>query len=270
MANQAHCAYCFETLVADLEAREPLEYHQVLDLWSQYHSSRAVAQNGQGLALPNDDDGKMPESTGYIVDYQDGNVDAVDDLAEEIAQPKPTTLAAKNGLQVPSISRLQASSPASASSVPSTPSSLSTASSFTALGDKSKSSSNSSFFSFGRSKQPSPLPPKEDEYPLFVTWNTVSHRSGQKSLRGCIGTFEAHELGRGLRDYALTAAFDDARFPPISRNELSTLSCSTTFLMNFTTCKDAFDWELGTHGIRISFMHHGKRYGATYLPDVSL
>lgn len=28
------------------------------------------------------------------------------------------------------------------------------------------------------------------------------------------------------------------------------------------------DWILGVHGIRISFIHRGRRYGATYLPDV--
>jgi hypothetical protein len=30
------------------------------------------------------------------------------------------------------------------------------------------------------------------------------------------------------------------------------------------------DWILGTHGIRISFIHRGRRYGATYLPDVAV
>lgn len=35
-------------------------------------------------------------------------------------------------------------------------------------------------------------------------------------------------------------------------------------------CTDALDWILGTHGIRISFIHHGRRYGATYLPDVAV
>ena len=29
------------------------------------------------------------------------------------------------------------------------------------------------------------------------------------------------------------------------------------------------DWTLGTHGLRISFTHHGRRYGATYLPDIA-
>ena len=28
------------------------------------------------------------------------------------------------------------------------------------------------------------------------------------------------------------------------------------------------DWVLGTHGLRISFIHRGRRHGATYLPDV--
>jgi AMMECR1 domain-containing protein len=41
-------------------------------------------------------------------------------------------------------------------------------------------------------------------YPLFVTWNTLSS-SGHKSLRGCIGTFEAQELAFGLKSYALTS-----------------------------------------------------------------
>lgn len=30
------------------------------------------------------------------------------------------------------------------------------------------------------------------------------------------------------------------------------------------------DWDLGTHGIRIAFSHHGKRYTATYLPHVAV
>jgi len=30
------------------------------------------------------------------------------------------------------------------------------------------------------------------------------------------------------------------------------------------------DWVIGTHGLRISFTHSSRRYGATYLPDVAL
>jgi AMMECR1 domain-containing protein len=28
-------------------------------------------------------------------------------------------------------------------------------------------------------------------------------------------------------------------------------------------------WEVGKHGIRISFSYHGRKLGATYLPDVA-
>ena len=107
------------------------------------------------------------------------------------------------------------------------------------------------------------------ESPLFVTWNTVSPRSGNTSLRGCIGTFEAQDLDEGLSSYAVTSAVQDSRFDPISKRELPTLECAVTLLTDFEDCDDAMDWELGTHGIRISFTERGRRYGATYLPDVA-
>ena len=105
------------------------------------------------------------------------------------------------------ISRLLAPSPstASSSSVPSatssTPSLKDGASSAA-----SKSSSRSSFFSLSRrlGRQRKPVRPESEDYPLFVTWNTI-RRDGSRSLRGCIGTFEAQELDEGLRSYALTS-----------------------------------------------------------------
>ncbi|KAI1485524.1 AMMECR1 domain-containing protein [Biscogniauxia mediterranea] len=107
------------------------------------------------------------------------------------------------------------------------------------------------------------------ESPLFVTWNTVSARSGHTSLRGCIGTFEAQELDEGLSSYAITSAIHDMRFDPITKRELPTLQVAVTLLTDFEDCNDAMDWELGKHGLRISFTDRGRRYGATYLPDVA-
>lgn len=65
-------------------------------------------------------------------------------------------------------------------------------------------------------------------------------------------------------------AFDDTRFSPIPKSLLPSLSCSLTLLSSFEPCTNALDWALGTHGIRISFVHRGRRYGATYLPDVAV
>ncbi|KAI1763515.1 AMMECR1 domain-containing protein [Hypoxylon sp. FL1150] len=114
-----------------------------------------------------------------------------------------------------------------------------------------------------------PDTPAITESPLFVTWNTVSARSGNTSLRGCIGTFEAQDLDDGLSSYAITSAINDMRFDPISKRELPSLEVAVTLLTDFEDCDDAMDWEIGTHGLRISFAERGRRYGATYLPDVA-
>lgn len=107
------------------------------------------------------------------------------------------------------------------------------------------------------------------ESPLFVTWNIVSSRSGNSSLRGCIGTFESQDLDDGLSSYAITSAIHDMRFNPITKRELPSLEVVVTLLTDFEDCDDAMDWEVGTHGLRISFTERGRRYGSTYLPDVA-
>lgn len=194
MATTAHGLYCFEVLAATLEKRPYHTLQQVQDLWVQYRN-----ESTKGGSNPGQED-EDTTNGGAELELSDGDFEELESEEEESRQPIPSML------QPPSISRLQASaSPASASTA-STPSSLSTSSSKAGLRDSSssKSSSNSSFFPFARrSQQPSPAR-KEEEYPLFVTWNTVSS-AGHKSLRGCIGTFDARELSDGLASYALTA-----------------------------------------------------------------
>lgn len=67
----------------------------------------------------------------------------------------------------------------------------------------------------------------------------------------------------------LHSAFDDTRFHPIAARELPTLECGVTLLTHFEPIDDPLDWAIGTHGLRISFSYHGRRYGSTYLPDVA-
>lgn len=40
-------------------------------------------------------------------------------------------------------------------------------------------------------------------------------------------------------------------------------------LTDFETIASPMDWEIGRHGLRISFVHRSRRYGSTYLPDVA-
>ncbi|XP_072914063.1 nuclear protein AMMECR1-like isoform X1 [Hemitrygon akajei] len=105
-----------------------------------------------------------------------------------------------------------------------------------------------------------------DPYPLFVTWKI----GRDKRLRGCIGTFSAMNLHSGLREYTLTSALKDSRFPPMTREELPRLFCSVSLLTNFEDVGDYLDWEVGVHGIRIEFINEkGSKRTATYLPEVA-
>lgn len=180
MATLAHCAYCFESLSASLDRRPSLSLRQVELLWQKFTALEA-------------DDGEDGHIDNEIEDENEG---------EKIAD------ASASNYRPAAISRLLAPrSSTSSSSSASTPSSGSSTSLRTEdSSTTSVSSSRSSLFSFIRKPQDLggyPRPAVSDS-PLFVTWNTVS-RSGNKSLRGCIGTFEAQKLDEGLRSYALTS-----------------------------------------------------------------
>lgn len=77
-------------------------------------------------------------------------------------------------------------------------------------------------------------------------------------------------LHTGLREYAITSAFKDSRFSPITRDEFSRLSVSVSILRHFEDGDDYLDWEVGVHGIRIEFVNEkGNKRTATYLPEVA-
>ncbi|KAF7244959.1 hypothetical protein EYD10_08993 [Varanus komodoensis] len=50
-------------------------------------------------------------------------------------------------------------------------------------------------------------------------------------------------LHSGLREYTLTSALKDSRFPPMTRDELPRLFCSVSLLTNFEDVCDYLDWE---------------------------
>jgi len=118
-----------------------------------------------------------------------------------------------------------------------------------------------------QSQEPLKVPIFSNEaFPIFVTWNVGK----ELRLRGCMGTFNALNLHAGLREYAVTSAFKDSRFPPISRDEFTKLHVSVSILRHFEEALDYLDWEVGVHGIRIEFLNdRGSKRTATYLPEVA-
>ncbi|KAK3407937.1 hypothetical protein EUGRSUZ_J00268 [Eucalyptus grandis] len=107
------------------------------------------------------------------------------------------------------------------------------------------------------------------QHPLFVTWKKVV-TNGEPRLRGCIGTLEARCLINGFRDYALTSALRDRRFPPIQARELPFLECTVSVLTDYEIANSYLDWEVGKHGIIIEFTDDfNTRRSATYLPEVA-
>ncbi|KAJ9641219.1 hypothetical protein H2204_002897 [Knufia peltigerae] len=253
MASPAHCLFCFEVLSASFDRRDPPTLQQVLDLYKDYKLDCDPDEAAER-------EGKQDADEDIDLDAEDEEVADEEDEEEGSSQQREYT----RRPQVSSISRLKASTSSSRSSSASSPST------------RSGTSSNSQLTTHSSATSITPSQPSyasrlsvTDSFPLFVTWNTIS-KSGHKSLRGCIGTFEAQPLASGLSTYALTSAFDDTRFSPIPASLLPTLSCSLTLLADFEPCSDALDWTLGTHGLRISFTHRSRRHGATYLPDVAV
>ena len=99
--------------------------------------------------------------------------------------------------------------------------------------------------------------------------------SSEYDLRGCIGTLAPRQLQKALSEFALSSAFVDRRFDPITLHEVQDLRVGVSLLVKYEECKNCFDWKVGTHGIIIKFevdrkgKTFGELYSATYLPEVA-
>ena len=101
---------------------------------------------------------------------------------------------------------------------------------------------------------------KESGYGVFVTL----HLNGR--LRGCIGRFTSDDtLAETIREMARSAAFDDPRFPSLSRNEASQIDIEVSVLSPLKKIDSIDEFKLGRDGIYIiKGRHHG-----TFLPQVA-
>lgn len=194
MANAAQCYYCFECLSASYEDREHASLAAVEALWEQYQQSKKLASLGSHAV----DEAALDEEE-EDADEPCPPQSVNDDEDDGDARLSSQTSSRLTGLQVPRVRRLQ-SQMSDSSSAATTPSCTSNTSSNSLFSNSTAVTTPSAQSETLGSRQRF----VERQHPLFVTWNTLS-RSGHKSLRGCIGTFEPHDLEAGLKSYALTS-----------------------------------------------------------------
>jgi AmmeMemoRadiSam system protein A len=96
-----------------------------------------------------------------------------------------------------------------------------------------------------------PVPPDDDFLTVpsaaFVTVKINSE------LRGCIGSTEASEpLGDAIIHCAISAAFRDPRFPPLTKQEYPGISLEVSVLSPFQKIASPDDVIPGVHGLLIT------------------
>jgi len=90
------------------------------------------------------------------------------------------------------------------------------------------------------------------------------HKKG--ALRGCIGLVQASKpLYRSVREMAAAAAFDDPRFPPLSREEFNEIDIEISVMSPLKRIDGVSEIEVGKHGI---LMKRGFHQGLL-LPQVA-
>lgn len=109
------------------------------------------------------------------------------------------------------------------------------------------------------------------DIPKMESWATV--RCGafvtltiDDNLRGCIGHFgEDTKLWDAVKEMALSAAFNDPRFYPLSKDELSSVNIEISVLTPLKRIKSIDEFQLHRDGIFIK----KDGYSGTYLPQVA-
>jgi AmmeMemoRadiSam system protein B/AmmeMemoRadiSam system protein A len=87
-------------------------------------------------------------------------------------------------------------------------------------------------------------------------------------LRGCLGRLEGDRPAYLNVQYAaVAAALADSRFPPVTPEELETLSLEITLLEPMQLVTDPQEIQIGREGV---LMRVGERHGALFLPQVPL
>ena len=67
--------------------------------------------------------------------------------------------------------------------------------------------------------------------------------------------------------YAIEGAFNDPKYDEIEIEELKDLHWKVQLLVNFEEAKDCYDWNIGQHGIEITFEFNDQTFTGKTLPS---
>lgn len=210
MATPAHCLYCFEVLSAAFTDYEPPSLAEVEALWQDYTSETDGKPAGHDATMSEAEDEEEQEDEDEdedatepgALENKEHNGRSTHSLSQALAQKRSGGVdIGQRAAMHPTSSLLNAPSLTSNSSpnssrTPSVQSRSSGSSNSTESTQPSREASETNLAATGEA----PLGPS----PMFVTWNTTT-RSGDTNLRGCIGTFDAMPLQKGLATYATTS-----------------------------------------------------------------
>jgi len=107
-------------------------------------------------------------------------------------------------------------------------------------------------------------PVAEERLGAFVSLHKRSPH-GRRLLRGCVGLMRGDDpLKVTIRAMAVAAAFEDHRFPPLTKAELPSVDIELSVLSPFEACEPA-SVEPGVHGVYL--VKSGR--SAVFLPQVA-
>ncbi len=112
-----------------------------------------------------------------------------------------------------------------------------------------------------------PLPdPEPISETLKVQTGAFVTLSKNRQLRGCIGyVVGIKPLYEAIKDLAVSAAFNDPRFPPLSSEEFPQIEIEISVLTPLTPVKDISEIEVGRDGLMIK----NGFYEGLLLPQVA-
>ena len=115
-------------------------------------------------------------------------------------------------------------------------------------------------------------------WPLFVRWrkkavpgipdSSMNFVERQFSQAGTMGSYLPQPFS-SVRELVFKSATDDPHCMPITSDIVDDLEVTIFVIVSYETARDSLDWEIGVHGMLISFEDYkGVVYNAMYFPDV--